>query len=121
MGIDNNRWGGGVGWLTFFFWQGYIQLTANFSCQDDLDFPVPGDGSEMPVFYIKEYGMLLTFAMENTAFSCQVTDEVTAFHGATLEPGFFSSGFPHFLLCLSVPAGFPVLAGAPLSGFPPPL
>ena len=38
--------------------------------------------------------------IENAAFYCQMADEVTAFHRATLEPGFFSSGFPLSLLCL---------------------
>ncbi len=63
-------------------------------------FPVPGDGSEMPVLWIKENGMFGTFAMENAAFSCQMADEVAAFHRAILEPGFFSSGFPLSPLCL---------------------
>jgi len=77
-----------------------IQLTTYFSCQENFYFPVPGDGSEMPVFWIKENRMFGTFAMENAPFSCQMDDEVTAFHRATLEPGFSSSGFPLLLLCL---------------------
>jgi len=77
-----------------------IQLTTYFSCQENFYFPVPGDGSEMPVFWIKENRMFGTFAMENATFSCQMGDEVTAFHRATLEPGFFSSGFPLSPLCL---------------------
>ena len=48
------------------------------------------NGSEMPVFWIKENRMFSTFAVENAAFSGQMADEVTAFHGATLELGFFS-------------------------------
>ena len=62
----------------------------------------------MPVFWIKENRMFGTFAVENAAFFCQTADEVTAFHGATLGLGFFSSGFPHLTLYLSIPAGFPV-------------
>ncbi len=67
-----------------------------------------GNGSEMPVFWIHENRMSGTLAVENTAFFSQMADEVAAFHGATLEPGFFSSGFPRLSLCLLVPAGFPV-------------
>ena len=51
---------------------------------------MPGDGSEMPVFWIEENRMFGTFAVENVAFSCQMGDEVTAFHGAIFGPGFFS-------------------------------
>jgi len=64
--------------------------------------------SDMPVFWIKENRMFGTFVMKNTAFFYQMADEVTAFHGATFEPGLFSSGFPRLSLCLLVPAGFPV-------------
>jgi len=73
-------------------------LLAYFSCQEDFYFPVPGDGSKMPVFRVKENRMFGTFAMENAAFFSQMADEVTAFHRAKLEPGFFSSGFPRLSL-----------------------
>ena len=69
---------------------------------------MPGDGSEMPVFWIKENRMFGTFAMENTALFPQMADEVTAFHRVTLEPESFFSGFPYLTLCLSVPADFPI-------------
>ena len=73
-------------------WLGYryIQLTAYFSCQKAFYFPVPGYGNKMPVFWIKENRMFGTFAIKNTTFSYKMADEVTAFHRAILEPGFFS-------------------------------
>jgi len=51
---------------------------------------VSGNGSHTPVFWIKENRMSGTYAVENAALPCQMADEVTAFHGATLELGFFS-------------------------------
>ena len=60
----------------------------------------------MPIFWIQENRVLGTFAVENTAFFYQMADEVTAFHGATLEPGIFFSGFLRLFLYLSVLSGF---------------
>ncbi len=50
------------------------QLPAYLSCQEDFYFSVPGNGSKMTVFWIKENRMFGTFAMENAAFSCQMAD-----------------------------------------------
>jgi len=44
--------------------------------------------------------MFGAFAVEDTAFSYQMADEVTAFHKVTLEPESFSSGFRPVFLCL---------------------
>ena len=98
-----------------------IQLTAYFSCQDDFYFPVSGNGSHMPIFWIYENRMFGALPVENTASFCQVADEVTASHGATLEPESFFSGFPHLNLCLLAPADFPILVALLPSGFPLPL
>ncbi len=87
---------------------GDIQLTTYFSGKDDFYFPVSGNGSHMPVFWIHENRVSGALSVENTAFFCQMADEVTAFHGVTFEPESFFSGFLHLTLCFSVPAGFPV-------------
>ena len=77
-------------WLDSCLWERDIQLTAYLSRQNGIYFPVAGNGSHVPVFWIHENRMSGTLSVENAAFFCQMADEVTAFHRATLEPEFFS-------------------------------
>ena len=98
-GLKNHRGMGGVQ-AKLLTWVKRYPVDGIFFWQGRFLFPCVGDGSHAPIFWIKENRMFGAFAMENTAFSCQMTDEVTAFHEAILEPGFFSSGFPLSPLCL---------------------
>jgi hypothetical protein len=43
-------WDGG--WLGSQLGGGDVQLPANLSCQQDFNFPVPGEGGNMPIFRV---------------------------------------------------------------------